>query len=79
MVDEKRSLAQVIRELGLRSNLLRHWKKDLQSEGSEVFRGKGELTGLDEEIRRLRRELEQARQENAFLEKAAAYFAKEPR
>ncbi|MBA4158361.1 MAG: transposase [Gemmatimonadetes bacterium] len=79
VVEEKRPLAQVTRELGLGSNLLRRWKKELQSEGSEAFRGKGQLTGQDEEIRRLKRELEQARQENAFLKKAAAYFAKESR
>jgi transposase len=43
----------------------------------DVFPGNGQLTSQDEEVRRLRRELEQTKQENAFLKKAAAYFAKE--
>jgi len=41
-----------------------------------VFPGNGKLTSKDEEIRALRRQLEEVKQERDFLKKAAAYFAK---
>ena len=39
--------------------------------------GQGKATGEEEELKRLRREVEQLQQERDFLKKAAAYFAKE--
>ncbi len=78
-----KSLAQVARDLGIRPDMLRSWKR--QAEGraglaaADVFPGNGQLPAQEAEIRRLRRELEIARQEVAFLKKAATYFAKESR
>jgi transposase len=78
-----RSVGQVARELGVRPDMLRAWRR--QSEGragleaQDVFPGNGNLPSQEGELRRLRRELEVARQEVAFLKKAAAYFAKESR
>ena len=80
---EEKSLEEVARDLGVRPDLLRNWKK--QAEGragptaEEVFPGNGRQVGQDEEIRALRRELELVKQERDFLKKAAAYFAKESR
>jgi transposase len=37
------------------------------------------VAGAEEELQRLRREVEQLKQERDFLKKAAAYFAKEQR
>ena len=79
----EKTLEQVSRELGVRSDTLRTWKK--QAEGragltsQDVFPGPGKLTSKDEEIRALRRELEVVRQERDFLKKAAAYFARDTR
>lgn len=79
----EKTLEQVARDLGVRSDTLRGWKK--QAEGrvglasEDVFPGNGKLTSKDEEIRALRRELELVKQERDFLKKAAAYFAKESR
>ncbi len=78
-----RPVAQVARELGIRPNMLRSWKR--QAEGRvgfaavTMFPGKGKATSQDEELRRLQRENEVLRQERDFLKKAAAYFAKESR
>jgi transposase len=75
-----KTLAQVARELGVRADTLRNWVQ--QAEGraglsaEDVFPGNGKRTSQDEELRRLRRENEQLRQERDFLKKAAAYFAK---
>jgi transposase len=80
VVEEERPLAQVARELGIARNLLQRWKREVEGAGAtEAFPGNGKLTSHDEEIRRLRRELEQVRRERDFLKKAAAYFAKESR
>jgi transposase len=81
--EEGRSVPQVARELGIRTDLLRSWKR--QSEGlvgqdaRDVFPGQGNVAGEEGEVRRLRRELAIARQEVEFLKKAATYFARESR
>ena len=81
LLDESgRSKGQIARELGIHESMLKRWKADLEGHPpAAAFPGNGKLSAAEEEIRRLRRELEQARQENAFLKKAAAYFAKESR
>lgn len=79
--DSAKPLAQVARELGIRPDMLRTWKRQAESRAGvtpgDVFPGNGQLTSQDEEVRRLRRELAQTKQEHALLKKAAAYFAKE--
>ena len=81
MKESGRPVAQIARELGVRADMLRSWRKQADqcaaAGAAEVFPGNGKLTGEAEEIRRLRRELEIVRQERDFLKKAAAYFAKE--
>jgi len=78
-----KSVPVVARELGVRADTLRTWVT--QTEGragltaEEVFPGHGKRTPQDEEIRRLRREVEVLKQERDFLKKAAAYFAKGPK
>ena len=76
-------LAQVARELGILPNLLRNWRRQVEGhEGQptiDVFPGQGRLPSQEEELRRLRREVETLRQERDFLKKTAAYFAKELR
>jgi len=76
-------LAQVARELGILPNLLRNWRRQVESQAGQqttnVFPGHGQLSSQDEELRRLRREVESLRQERDFLKKTAAYFAKESR
>jgi transposase len=75
--------AQVARELGIRPDMLRSWKR--QAEGragfvvEDVFPGHVQGSSQDDEVRRLRREVDQLKQERDFLKKAAAYFAKESR
>jgi transposase len=81
--DSRKPLSQVARELGIRGDMLRTWKRQAESRAGltpgDVFPGNGKLTSEEEEIRRLRRELEQVKQERDFLKKATAYFARESR
>lgn len=79
----EKPINEVAHDLGIRPDVLRSWKRQLEGRaglsGDEVFPGNGKVTSQEEEIRRLRRELEVTRQERDFLKKAAAYFAKESR
>lgn len=73
--------AQIARDLGIRPDMLRTWKR--QAEGRAGFVAAAAVSGNqpspDEELQRLRRENERLRQERDFLKKAAAYFATESR
>ena len=62
-------LAQVARELGVRADLLYSWRRATTAGAKvdEAFPGQGVRTGEAEEIRRLRRRLEQVEQERDFL------------
>ena len=71
------SVAQAARDLGVGESLLHSWKKKYEADPG-AFGGKSRLTGEQEEIRRLRKELARAKLERDILRKAAAYFAKEP-
>ena len=68
-----RPVSHVARDLGVRPDLLRHWKRRLEAEGVV---GPRPAASLEEENRRLQRELAVVRQERDFLKKAAALFAK---
>lgn len=76
-----KSVPQVARDLGIRPEMLRSWRRQSESRAGlaprDVFPGEGRLPSQEAEIRRLRRELEVSRQEVAFLKKAATYFARE--
>jgi transposase len=80
LVAERRAsgvpLAQVGRELDVRPDQLRTWAREARerSSGSAIS---GET--LEQENRRLRREVAVLRQEQAFAKKVAVYFAKESR
>lgn len=77
------SLTQIGRELGVRTGLLRGWAKQAADRAGaaprDVFPGHGRLPTEQEELRRLQRENTRLHQENEFLKKAAAFFAKESR
>jgi transposase-like protein len=67
--------ADLARELGVRRNQLYKWKEQLGKRGAQAFPGTGKRA--TDELARLRKELEQVKEERDILKKAAAYFAKE--
>lgn len=69
--------ADLARELGVRRNQLYKWKEQLSRRGEKAFPGHGRRIGGNDEVSRLRQELEQVKEERDILKKAAAYFAKE--
>ena len=79
VVNGERIVASVARDLGIDPNLLYRWKQELSNEQSEAFPGKGRLGPQEEELRRLRRELEQAKEDREILKKALAFFSRDER
>ena len=72
-----KSAADVARELGIRRNQLYKWQEQFRDKGEEAFPGKGRRTEKDDELARLKRELERVTEERDILKKAARYFARE--
>jgi transposase len=70
-----KSMAQIARELGLPDGVLYRWRRQLREEPETAFPGKGHQSELEEENRRLRRELERVQQERDILKKAIAIFS----
>ena len=70
-----KTISQVSRDLGIGNNLICRWKKE--------FAGKQVASRIvddkDAEIRRLRAELRDLKEDHDILKKAAAYFAKHSR
>ena len=81
LVAERRAagatLAQVGRELDVRPDQLRAWARQQSRERGMESARPGE--SMEQENRRLRREVAVLRQEQAFAKKVAVYFAKESR
>ena len=72
-------VSEAARNLGIHHISLRHWKKQLETDGNQSFPGKGYMTSDKEELYRLRKEVKKLRMEREILKKAAAFFANEPK
>jgi len=75
ITDQKLSVAEVARRLGISENRLHEWKKTLAAKGTDAFPGSGHLTPLEEENRKLRAEVKRLEMERDILKKATAFFA----
>lgn len=64
-------------ELGVRRNQLYKWQEQLREKGEGAFPGKGRRNEKDDELARLKRELDRVKEERDILKKAALYFARE--
>jgi transposase len=74
--DSGKPIAEVARELDLGTSTLHGWISKYGKHGDKAFPGTGNLHEADDELRKLRKEIMDLREENAILKKAAAYFAK---
>ena len=76
-------VTQIARELDLGADVLRRWDREDKAGGgaslTDVFPGHGRVPSAQEELRGLQREVQRLSQENEFLKRAAAYFARESR
>jgi transposase len=72
-------ITQIARELGISDTSIHQWRKELMQQGKDAFPGSGHQTPLEEENRRLKREVERLQQERDVLKKAVSIFSRESR
>ena len=72
-----KSIAQIARELGISDSSIHQWRKELTQQGKEAFPGSGHQTPLEEENRRLKRELERVQQERDIVKKVVSIFSRD--
>lgn len=73
-----KSRSALARDLGITPSALCKWVKDADATEKAGF-APGGRKALEEENRRLQRELEQVKEERDILKKATAFFAKDSR
>lgn len=73
---EESTVADTAKELDVHYTTVRDWVKYFKRDGESAFPGSGHLKVEDDEIRKLRKQLADLKEENDILKKAAAYFAK---
>ncbi len=76
MQSSGKPIAHVARDLGISDTSLHQWRKELAALGNEAFPGSGHQSAQEEELRRLKRELEVTRQERDILKKAIIVFSR---
>jgi transposase len=64
-----KSIAQIEDELGLAPGMMYRWKRQFRKVGQEAFQQKGKQADTEEELKRLRRENEQLKEERDILKK----------
>ena len=69
ITEQKLSVAEVARRLGVTENRLHEWKKAVLRKGADAFPGSGHLTPVEEELRRLRAEVKRLEAERDILKK----------
>jgi transposase len=77
ITDQRLSVAEVARRLGVSESRLHEWKTAARRDGADAFPGSGHQTPLEEENRRLRAENERLEMERDILKKATAFFARQ--
>lgn len=79
VTEQKLSVAEVARRLGITENRLHEWKRAVATKGVAAFPGSGHLTPVEEELRQLRADVKRLEMERDILKKATAFFATQTR
>ena len=70
VIEGQQSIAEVSQRLGIRADMLRAWKRQVEglprSEKKNLFPGHGRESSEEAELKRLRREVERLEQERDF-------------
>jgi len=75
---EGRSIVETARSIGVHENTLYKWLRQFKEDPEHSFPGKGRLKPEEEELRRLRREIESLKEDKVILKKALSIFSKRP-
>ena len=77
VTDQGYKVTEAARNLGIDRSMLARWIKEQADDPGEAFRGQGQRTAEQEELRRLRQENRRLKMERDILKKATAFFASE--
>ena len=77
VTEQNYTQSDAARRLGINTNMLHRWIRELSSADDQAFRGNGKLTPEQEEIKQLRAEVRRLEMEKEILKKATVFFAKE--
>jgi len=69
--------SEAARSLGINSTMLGRWVKESASDDGQAFRGNGQLTPEQKEIRALKAQVKRLQMEKDILKKATVFFAAE--
>ena len=76
--EDGRKPLEVAHSLGIHPHMLYRWKEEFAKDPANAFPGKGYLKPEEAELRRLKRELYDVKQQRDILKKALAIFSKPP-
>ena len=74
-----RKVSDVARDLDIHENVLHKWKQQYQEDSLHAFPGRGHMKPEDEEVRKLKKELQDVKEERDILKKALAIFSQRPK
>lgn len=78
VLDQGYTRKEAARSLEINSTMLGRWIKEHQADNNgQAFRGNGQLTPEQEEIRKLKAQVKQLELEKRILKEATVFFAKE--
>jgi transposase len=77
VLEQGYSRTEAARRLGINTNMLARWIKEHAQDTGQAFRGNGQLTPEQAEIKQLRAEVKRLEMEKEILKKATVFFAKE--
>lgn len=77
VINGDRSVKEVAESIGIAPAVLYRWIRVFSKNQDDAFPGKGRLGPQEEEICRLRRELERAKEDAEILKKALVFFSKD--
>lgn len=79
VIDGGRRTSEAAKGLGINENVLYRWIKQYKEDPENSFPGKGRLKPEDEELRRLKKELQDVKEEREILKKVVGIFSKTQR
>ena len=73
-----KTIREIADDLGTSHHNLNRWRREYRQNGDSAFPGQGKqnLTSEDEEVKKLKKELDEVKTERDILKKAVAIFSK---
>ena len=76
ILNEETTIREMSKELDVHYTTVRDWVRQYRKKKEESFPGSGNRSASDAEMMRILKENADLKEENQFLKKAAAFFAK---